>query len=148
MGLIRELSKLFERDLGQLIRNLEETDPDNLWRTPKGVANSCGVLVQHITGNLNHFIGTGLGETGYVRERDLEFTNTGRSKEELLKDLRNLREMVSLVINGLDPDRLEQPYPLKFPYDYNIREMLVHLYGHLSYHTGQVNYLRRMLAKE
>jgi len=31
-------------------------------------------LALHICGNLQHFVGAILGNTGYIRERDLEFT--------------------------------------------------------------------------
>lgn len=144
----KELITLFKRDLDQLIKNLEQIDDSDLWRVPSGVTNSCGVLAQHIAGNLNHFIGTGLGDTGYVREREREFTNTQRSQKELIKDLRNVQEMISIVLNKLNPEQLDEEYPLPFPFDSNIRETLIHLYGHLSYHMGQINYLRRILAKE
>src|ERR1700720_3025382 len=45
-----------------------------LWTKPLEPGNSIGHLILHLTGNLNHFVGTQLGGTGYVRERDREFT--------------------------------------------------------------------------
>src|SRR5437870_10527990 len=37
--------------------------------------NSVGHLVLHMTGNLNYYIGARVAGTGYVRDRDREFTD-------------------------------------------------------------------------
>jgi len=36
---------------------------------------------------------------------------------------------------------------MDIPMDYSIYKFLLHLYGHLNYHLGQVNYLRRILSE-
>lgn len=146
MDFTEELADLFVRDLKQLISNMEEIDEKHLWKVPPGVTNSCGVLAQHLAGNLNHFIGASLGDTGYVRDRRREFTDTGRPKPELIADIQQLIDTVSRIIRNLDEDKLNEPYPGKIPYEGCSRKILLHLYGHLSYHMGQVNYLRRILA--
>jgi hypothetical protein len=40
-----------------------------------GISNSAGNLCLHLIGNLNHFIGATLGNTGYVRNREQEFSS-------------------------------------------------------------------------
>ena len=45
------------------------------WQKPTESGNSFGHLVLHLAGNLNHFAGTRLGQTGYVRDREREFTD-------------------------------------------------------------------------
>ncbi|MDX1617484.1 MAG: DUF1572 family protein [Balneolaceae bacterium] len=146
MSFTDELAALFERDLNKLVENLDEMEKQHLWEAPDGVTNSCGVLAQHIVGNLNHFVGAALGDTGYVRKRDLEFTNTGRPKSELIEDIRDLIGILTEVIRGLDQEDLNAPYPGKISYEGSTRKILLHLYGHFSYHMGQVNYLRRIIA--
>src|SRR6516225_11472234 len=47
---------------------------EQLWRKPYPYGNSVGHLILHLTGNLNYYIGAQIGETGYVRNRDREFT--------------------------------------------------------------------------
>ena len=47
---------------------------EQFWRKPLEPGNSVGHLVLHLTGNLNHFVGAQLGKTGYVRDREREFT--------------------------------------------------------------------------
>src|SRR3954465_15437167 len=46
------------------------------WSKPVDPGNSVGHLVLHLTGNLNYFVGAQLGGTGYVRDREREFTET------------------------------------------------------------------------
>src|SRR5690349_24969300 len=54
----------------------EPLDEGQFWRKPIEPGNSFGHLVLHLTGNLNHFAGARLGGTGYVRDREREFTET------------------------------------------------------------------------
>ncbi len=144
---IEELHELFIRDLERLESELTLISGEYLWKTVPGVVNSCGVLAQHIVGNLNHFIGTALGNTEYIRNREKEFTETGVSADKLINDINETSEMIVHVFNGLTNDRLKESYPLDIPMDYTIHKFLLHLYGHLSYHLGQVNYLRRILSE-
>ena len=142
----QDLQNLFERDLELLIENIEAMPDELVWKVPEGVTNSCGVLIQHLVGNINHFVGQGLGNTGYIRDREREFTNTGVEKDTLLKDVEELKSRLQTIFDKLDNEQLERNYPLDIPFESSTRGILLHLYGHLNYHLGQVNYLRRILA--
>ena len=144
---MEELKKLFERDIDRLIKEIEETPNELLWQVKPGITNSCGILAQHIAGNLKHFIGSVLGDTGYVREREKEFSNTGLSSEELAKELVETQEVINKVLDDLSSNDLDKDYPLDIPWDYTVYEFILHLYGHLNYHRGQVNYLRRIFSE-
>ena len=82
--LIGELEQL--RDA---VRQMAEPLTDReLWAKPVEPGNSIGHLILHLTGNLNHFVGGQLGGTGYVREREREFTETQPpEKSDLLANL-------------------------------------------------------------
>lgn len=144
---VAELRDLFLRELNNLSRELEFIDEDNLWKNLPGVTNSCGVLIQHLAGNLQHFVGAGLGNTGYIRDRKKEFTNTGISKSELESQIQETVTVIKNVLPELSEEQLEQDYPMDLSYDFTTRQFLYHLYGHLNYHLGQVNYLRRILSE-
>lgn len=144
---VEELLELFTRDLERLESELIQISVEDLWATKPGVVNSVGILAQHIVGNLNHFIGTALGKTKYIRDREKEFTETGVSVNKLVSDLKETRQMISKILPSLDRETLSEPYPLDIPMDYSVNKFLYHLYGHLNYHLGQVNYLRRILDK-
>ena len=57
-----------------------EDETDN--QRPLEPGNSVGHLILHLTGNLNHFVGGQLGKTGYVRDREREFTESNLPKKE------------------------------------------------------------------
>src|SRR5215469_15170240 len=59
---------------------------EQIWQRPFPYGNSIGNLILHLTGNLNYYIGTQIAGTGYIRHRDLEFTDGGKPKDELLRD--------------------------------------------------------------
>src|SRR5712671_6785500 len=71
------------------VRELAEPLSDvELWAKPVEPGNSIGHLVLHLTGNLNHFVGAQLGGSGYVRDREREFSETNPpSKATLLANL-------------------------------------------------------------
>ena len=98
----------------QLLDQLEAevlayTDEDNLWLKTEGIKNTAGNLCFHIIGNLNHFIGFALGETGYERDREFEFTVPFVKQEDLVAGIRNTKVMIEKVISDIND--LEAPYP-------------------------------------
>lgn len=143
----QDLVVLFTRDLDKLSKELHATPAKQVWKSLPGVVNSCGVLSQHLVGNLNHYIGACLGNTGYERNRPREFEATGISKSVLKKDIRKTSAMVENVLTGLTSEQLGQPYEYFSKQDYTVRQFLRHLYGHMNYHLGQIDYLRRILSE-
>lgn len=138
------LAGFYERDLRKLIEeiNLFQNEED-LWKTVGSVKNPAGNLALHIIGGLNLLIGANLAKTGYVRNRDLEFTQRGVPRKDLVA---GLEAVVALVNKTLESLSLDGEYPM--PFDGAKRSnnyLLIQLLGHLNYHTGQVNYLRRIL---
>ena len=74
---VESFSKLFERDMLRIIDELNQyTDEKLIWKKAGSISNSAGNLTLHLIGNLNHFIGYAIGNTGYIRNRDLEFSTT------------------------------------------------------------------------
>ena len=142
-----ELIKLFDRDLEKLIAELELFESErSLWLTAAGVSNAAGNLVLHVIGNLNHFIGVKLGGTDFVRDRPAEFALRDVPRAELTAQLERTNVMLTTVLGKLNAAQLEAIYPEEvLGYSMTTSYFLIHLYGHLNYHLGQVNYLRRVL---
>ena len=138
------LASFYERDIRKLIEevNLFKNE-ENLWRTQGSVKNSSGNLALHIIGGANHFFGTTLAQTGYVRDRDQEFSKKGVPRKDLVAQLEELIPIINKTVTMAD---LEADYPIVFDGAKRSNGYLfVQLLTHLSYHLGQVNYLRRML---
>jgi len=145
--LLETLIKIFNRDLNKLKEEINAyNNESNLWIVDKAVSNCAGNLCLHIVGNLNHFIGAELGETGYVRQRDLEFSLKNVPKAELLSQVDEVMIIVENTLSKLTPKDLEKEYRRKVFEDYmTTGYFLVHLSTHLAYHLGQINYHRRLL---
>lgn len=141
------LSSFYSRDLRKLIEEINLfTNEENLWVTANGVKNSAGNLALHITGGMNYLIGTQLANTGYVPNRDVEFTTKGVPRAELVAGLEALITLIHNTLTTLTPQQMEEDFPL--PFDGAVRSntyILVQLLAHVNYHLGQVNYLRRMI---
>ena len=141
------LLELYKKDIIKLKEEISlYKNESDIWILKGDVKNSPGTLALHITGNLKHFIGAQLGETGFVRERDKEFSDRNVSKENLLKGLSEALEIVKITLPKLSDADLQKDFPI--PFLEKVRttiEILFILYGHLNYHLGQVNYHRRLL---
>src|ERR1051325_5327382 len=83
------------RELRAVRREIEAyADDAALWAAPPGIGNSAGNLALHLAGNLQHFIGTRLGDTGYVRNRDAEFARRNVDRAEILAELDAARSAI------------------------------------------------------
>lgn len=147
--LLETLINFFKRDLNKLKVEIElYKNESNLWILEEGIGNSGGNLGLHIVGNLNHFIGAIIGNTGYIRKRDLEFSLKNIKREELLRMIDDTITMVETCLSNLPEEKLNKDYPkVIFESPMTTEYFLIHLNTHLSYHLGQVNYHRRLLDK-
>ncbi len=147
--MIETIKKLFQRDLKRLkVEILQYQNEQNLWRVEASIANSAGNLCLHLIGNLNTFIGAQFGNTGYVRQRELEFSAKDIPVQTLIT---NIEETILIVENALSfvtHEDLQKEYPRKvFDEMVSTEHFLIHLAMHLAYHLGQINYHRRLLDK-
>jgi uncharacterized damage-inducible protein DinB len=140
------LIKLFEKDLDKLSEEIKQyPDDSSLWVVKDGIKNSGGNLCLHLAGNLQHFIGAILGNSGYIRNRDAEFSLKNISKQKLVNEIENTKIAVKDALEQVSKKELEKEYPIRvFDDPVTTEYFLLHLLAHLSYHTGQINYHRRM----
>ncbi len=148
MTTAQEIAALFRRDLLRLREEVEAFGDESacLWTVLPGVANSAGNLALHLEGNLREFIGRQLGGIAYVRERPLEFATKDLELSDIAARISSLETSIPGVISNLTDEALAATYPenvLREPL--STRHFLIHLYGHLNYHLGQIDYLRRII---
>ena len=140
--------ELLDRDLNKLKQEINAyPDESKMWIIDKEIKNSAGNLCLHIVGNLQHFIGAVLGNTGYVRTRDSEFSAANIPRSELLGSIDKTLEVIKNVIDELTEEKLSETYPIDvFKKKMSTTFFLIHLISHLNYHLGQINYHRRLLT--
>lgn len=144
------LKLIFERDLNNLSKELDAyTNEEELWILTGDINNTAGNLILHLCGNLQHFIGAVLGNSGFIRKRDEEFGLKGVSKAELNSQIDLTKKAVNDALEQLKGEDLNKPFPINvFGHEMTTDFFLIHLVTHLSYHLGQVNYHRRLLANQ
>jgi uncharacterized damage-inducible protein DinB len=121
---------------------------EQLWRKPYSYGNSVGHLLLHLTGNLNHYIGARIAETGYVRDRDREFTEASKpAKQQVIANFDRAVAMVAQTIRRQSPEDWTAAYSADTP-SKNRFAVLMRMAAHAEHHIGQMQYLVRELAKE
>lgn len=143
------LLEIFERDLLHLKDEINlYTREEDLWLLQTGISNTAGNLCLHLIGNLNHFIGAILGNSGYVRRRDDEFSLKNVPRADINMSIDETIEVVNKALNGLNAADFEADFPLE-KHGRIVRTdfMLLHLVTHFNYHLGQINYHRRLLTQ-
>ncbi|EAY31503.1 DinB family protein [Microscilla marina] len=145
---LETLISIYQRDLDKLKEEiLAYPHEQDIWKTADGISNSGGTLALHLIGNLNHFIGASLGNTGYVRDREAEFALRDVPRQKVIADIDEIKQIVGETLTNLPLARLTKAYPLPWrDKEVSVDFMLIHLLSHLGYHLGQVNYHRRILS--
>lgn len=146
--LAADLLLLFRRDLRCVIREVELFPDDAaLWRTVPGIANSAGNLALHLAGNLQHFVGSVLGGTGYIRQREREFAQREGTRASISAELEATLAAVEVGLTALTAEAQAAIFPTPVgPHRPPTAIFLMHLATHLAFHLGQVGYLRRALT--
>jgi len=141
------LKSLFRRDLEKLRVEIDSyQDESKIWYVEKSIPNSAGNLCLHLLGNLNTYIGAEIGNTGQIRQRELEFSLKNIPQNELLKKIDETIVVIDTVLDLLTDELLNQDYPnTVFEERISRGTFLIHLTTHLTYHLGQINYHRRLL---
>jgi uncharacterized damage-inducible protein DinB len=143
------LGRVIVRDLDSVRIQLEAyEDEEDIWKLVPGLTNAPGTLALHLAGNLQHYIGACLGGSGYVRDREAEFSTRGLTRAELLQVIDEARIEVQEALEGISDRQLQMEFPdevagVKLP----TGQFLIHLAVHLAYHLGQVDYHRRVVTR-
>ena len=133
-----------ENQLDAIRKLAEPLTEAQFWRKPIEPGNSFGHLVLHLTGNLSHFAGAQLGKTGYVREREREFTEPNPpTKAEALIRLDEAVAIFRRVVEALPGQVMLAPHP--DPMMGTVINGLVRLVAHFALHRGQLSYIARFV---
>ena len=143
------LAAYYEYVASHLHKWVDPLSNEQFWRKPYPYGNSVGHLVLHLTGNLNYYIGARVAETGYVRDRDREFTDLQPPpKEEALRAFDRTIAMVVATIRKQGAADWGKPYTAdREPEAADRFQIFVRCAGHAYHHVGQIVYLTRELAR-
>jgi hypothetical protein len=136
-----DFGRYFSHLAARVERAVRSLPREKLWVKPLPYGNSVGHLVLHLTGNLNHYVGARMADTGYVRDRPTEFTDPSQPQaERVLEDFRAAVDMVLHTIQSLGDEGLMTPVAEEHPIRTRFGLLLV-CAAHLNNHLGQMSYL-------
>lgn len=120
---------------------------DQIWWRPNATSNSVGNLVIHLCGSTRHFLGRGVGGSGYVRDRDAEFAAKGPvPKAELLRMLDETAAETDRIIGGLDEKRLLENTQ-NIEATMTVIAAIMRMSHHWAYHVGQIVFVTKSLRE-
>lgn len=128
--------------------SLERIDEATLWKKPNSSLSSIGNLLLHVSGNMQQYVLSGIGNQKDTRDRNSEFNTTGTyTKKELITRLRSTLDLAKKEIaktseNDYLKIRSIQGFKMS-----GIGAVL-HAVEHLSYHTGKIVFWVKLLRDQ
>jgi uncharacterized damage-inducible protein DinB len=143
------LAAYYEEVRESVHRWVDPLTTEQMWARPYPYGNSVGNLLLHLTGNLNYYIGAQIAGTGYVRHRDLEFTDAQKKpKDQVLADFDRAIAMVVATIRKQSPEDWTKPYSAEREPESKDRFTAVfRCAAHGYHHVGQLIYLSNELTR-
>ena len=146
--MIKRHKDLLLKYLNQLNKEISSYKNEaDIWKVTGDITNPPGNLCLHLCGNLQHYIGALIGKTGYMRNRNAEFSKKNISRHDLLMEINLTEEVITHVFDSLKEDDLKKPFPENiFGENATYAHAIMECELHLTYHLGQINYHRRILG--
>lgn len=137
---------LYYKTLGE--KAMAQLEPEQLFVSMNEDTNSIAVIVKHLSGNMlsrwTDFLTTD-GEKEW-RNRDEEFEQTIKSKEELLEIWDKGWDCFFNAINELTPDQLDTIIYIRNE-GHTVIEAINRQLAHYPYHIGQIVFYAKMLKQ-
>ena len=142
------LALRFKRGFDRVAGAIGQMNDDQMWQRPSSKSNSVGIILQHLTGNLNQWVCDALGNRTYQRNRPEEFEDR-RSvpKHELAANFASLGASVQEIVMKISPDSLLSPRHIQGSEE-TVMSALLAAVTHLELHAGQITYIAKLLLNE
>ncbi len=138
-------ARLIVHQAGLVRACLEALNDGQIWWRANEDSNSIGNLVLHLTGSTRFFIGHGVGNSGYARDRDREFNEPGPlAKEELLAHFEVAMAEADRVLQAIDPATLNEANDRTGKTKTN-GELILNQALHFTSHAGQIMYATKLI---
>ncbi len=139
---IEKLKQMLEF-VGSSISRLTD---EQVWHKDNSNCNSIGNLILHLCGNVEQWIGHGIGGAADHRQRDAEFAaQGGQSKAELAERFDSTIDRAIAILTALPACRLLEKIN---PQDGEVMilEAIYRVIGHLQQHVGQILMMTKQLT--
>lgn len=144
------LIDLYTLEINRLKNEIAAFEADELlWKQPDAQLTPAGNTCLFITGTLQHFIGNMIGDSGYIRNKEAEMKARNLSRERLVEEIENMRQVVVDTLEQVTKSDLIKIFPTnEFEEDVTTEFYLIHLLKTLSFHIGQISILRQLVSEK
>lgn len=134
----------FEEIHRRLLSVLDQLDDEQVnWR-PNDSSNSIANLIVHICGNISERISKGMHNKQFIRNRDQEFEQLYRTKQELVELTNGSFHEIIEAAKFITVEKLMETQLVRGRERTNL-DMLIQCATHFSEHLGQVLYIGKIL---
>ncbi len=130
-------------------KTIDQLPDEQLFWQYNNESNSIAIIVKHLWGNMKSrwtdFL-TADGEKEW-RERDAEFDNDIKTKEELLLKWNDGWNCLFEAIESINTNNFDQPVYIR-NIEHSITEAINRQLAHYAYHIGQIVFVGKMIADE
>lgn len=134
----------YYKSLGE--KTIDQIPEEKLFWQYNDTSNSIAILIKHLWGNMKSrwtdFLTTD-GEKDW-RQRDAEFENDIKNKEELLAKWNEGWQCLFTALDSINKDNFDQPIYIR-NIEHSIAEAINRQLAHYSYHIGQIVFLGKMI---
>ncbi len=138
---------LYYKSLGE--KTIDQLDDEKLFWQYNDGSNSIAIIVKHLWGNMKSrwtdFLTTD-GEKKW-RERDAEFENDIKTKEELLIKWNEGWACLFEAIKSIDSTNFDHPIYIR-NIEHTITEAINRQLAHYAYHIGQIVFIGKMITDQ
>ena len=142
------LIDLYGKELDKLKNEINAYESDELiWKSVEGAQVTGGNLCLYIAGNLQHNIGAMIGDSGYIRNKEAELKAKNVSRERLMEEIENTRQVVVDTLEQVSKSELLKVFPTKdFEEPVTTEYYLVHLLSNFGFNLGQIHFHRKVVS--
>lgn len=142
-AVIAEVRRNFKQSMSRIEHCVDQLTDHQLWWRPREDMNSIANLMLHLSGNVRQWIVSGIGGKPDVRNRPAEFGDRSlRSKQQVLKILRDTLADVDSTLAKLGPDDLLKPRHIQ-GHDETVLSAMLHTVTHFQGHTQEIIHMTR-----
>lgn len=143
------LIDLYRREIEKLRNEILSFEADEqLWKHYEG-NTSAGNLCLYITGNLQHYIGSLIGDSGYIRNKEAEMKAKNLSRERLIEEIDNTRDVVINTLEEVSKTDLQKIFQTtEFEEPVTTEYYLIHLLRTVSFCLGQIRFHHQLVSSK
>jgi uncharacterized damage-inducible protein DinB len=145
---IAQCLRCMEENINRIQICVDTIAEDEIWKKPNESSNSIGNLILHLCGNIRQYAISSLGNIPDTRQRSSEFSShKTNTKAELMETISSTVKEAHAIIGPCGNSELLRIRTVQ-GFQHSGISIIIHITEHLSYHTGQIALLTKLIKNE